>query len=282
MKITYDTIIEYLCSNNQNYTFLTKPNIIKFIDSDTNYIFHNKFDGFFRMGTLVYNKNDINISLFSSILFLMNKNFIYMDENEKIKNINKIINDMRNYWNTKYKKNKYFNKNDGEKLIINYKLNKLLEENFDNFLEMICFCFKINIIRLNYKKNNISLHYFKKFNDGSVNLFIPTIILGNYNNFWEPIYNNNSKIFNLKNKSLQFILKKIKIKSIKEILEESGLKSKNISVTFISKKEIIPTLQKSKLNKMRKNDLLNLASSLNISINQKNTKNIIINKILSL
>lgn len=281
MKITYDTIIEYLCSNNQNYSFITKPNIIKFIDSETNYDFNNKFNGFFRMGMLVYNKDDTNISFFTSLLFLMNKDFIYMDDEEKTKNVNKIINEMRNYWNTKFKNNKNFTKTDGEKIILKYQINKLEENDISNFLEMVCFCFKINIMRLDYKNNKLEIHYFKKFKKGELNIFYPTIILSNYNNFWEPVYNSNNRLFELKNKMFKFITDKYKIKKIDEILQESGVIKKENKSSFLSKEELEPLLQKSKLNKMKKDELINLANSLNIDINVKSTKKIIIENILS-
>lgn len=281
MKITYDTIIEYLCSNNQNYSFITKPNIIKFIDSETNYDFNNNFNGFFRMGMLVYNKDDTNISFFTSLLFLMNKDFIYMDDEEKTKNVNKIINEMRNYWNTKFKNNKNFTKTDGEKIILKYQINKLEENDISNFLEMVCFCFKINIMRLDYKNNKLEIHYFKKFKKGELNIFYPTIILSNYNNFWEPVYNSNNRLFELKNKMFKFITDKYKIKKIDEILQESGVIKKENKSSFLSKEELEPLLQKSKLNKMRKDELINLANSLNIDINVKSTKKIIIENILN-
>ena len=281
MKITYDTIIEYLCSNNQNYSFITKPNIIKFIDSETNYDFNNKFNGFFRMGMVVHNKNDINISFFTSLLFLMNKDFIYMDNEEKTKNVDKIINDMRNYWNTKFKNNNNFTKTDGEKIILKYQTNKLEENDIANFLEMVCFCFKINIMRLDYKNNKLEIHYFKKFKKGELNIFYPTIILSNYNNFWEPVYNSNNRLFELKNKMFKFITDKYKIKKINEILQESGVIKKENKSSFLSKEELEPLLQKSKLNKMKKDELINLANSLNIDINVKSTKKIIIENILS-
>ena len=281
MKITYDTIIEYLCSNNQNYSFITKPNIIKFIDSDTNYILNSKFNGFFRMGMLVYNKDDTNISFFTSLLFLMNKDFIYMDDDEKIKNVNKIINEMRNYWNTKFKNNKNFTKTDGEKIILKYQTNKLEEKDISNFLEMICFCFKINIMRLDYKNNKLEIHYFKKFKEGELNIYYPTIILSNYNNFWEPVYNSNNKLFELKNKIFKFATDKYKIKNVNDILQESGIIKKENKSSFLSKDELTPLLQKSKLNKMKKDELINLANSLNIDINVKSTKKIIIENILS-
>ena len=281
MKITYDTIIEYLCSNNQNYSFITKPNIIKFIDSETNYDFNNKFNGFFRMGMVVHNKNDINISFFTSLLFLMNKDFIYMDNEEKTKNVDKIINDMRNYWNTKFKNNNNFTKTDGEKIILKYQTNKLEENDIANFLEMVCFCFKINIMRLDYKNNKLEILYFKKFKKGELNIFYPTIILSNYNNFWEPVYNSNNRLFELKNKMFKFITDKYKIKKINEILQESGVIKKENKSSFLSKEELEPLLQKSKLNKMKKDELINLANSLNIDINVKSTKKIIIENILS-
>jgi len=268
MRITYDIIIEYLCNiPESDYTFLTKPNIIKFIND-------NRLKNFFRMGMLVYNKKDKNISLMSSILFLLDKNFMYSDTLEKINIIEKYLNDMRNYWNTKYKNNKQLSKIDGINLIFKYQKGEL-EEKLTQFLEVISFCLNINIVKFNFKNKKETIYYYNKLNP-----YKPTIFLANYNNFWEPIYTSEIKIFNLIEKKFNFLLKDKEILSLDEVLIKEKLKEK-YNNAFISKKELEPILKKSKLNKMKKQELLDLANNLNIFCNNKNTKKIIIEKILN-
>ena len=72
MEITYDLIIKYL-SNKNNFT--TPKNIFNY---SSNFIqkFKDLFtEGFYRYGITTYNKNNTNISIWSSILTALDKDF---------------------------------------------------------------------------------------------------------------------------------------------------------------------------------------------------------------
>ena len=89
MEITYDMIIKYLAVGNQN-KFTTKKN---FTNDSMN--FPKKFidyldPTYFRYGIQIYNNNQDNISFFTSIIHVLNKNFVLKDKNEQISYIKKL------------------------------------------------------------------------------------------------------------------------------------------------------------------------------------------------
>ena len=99
MDITFDTIIEYLSKKKDN--FINKINIVRPIDNFN-------FDlPVFRIG-VINTKNKKNISLIQSILYLLNPEYIYQSKDDKITMMEKLINDMRNYWKLNYKSDNDF------------------------------------------------------------------------------------------------------------------------------------------------------------------------------
>lgn len=291
MNITYKTIIETLCENKKsNFLFPTKKNLLNNIET-----FPDKFKNilnnkFYRYGIQVYDNEQNNISLWSTLIYLLNKKFILMDNNEQISYIELIKKQCINYLKKKHKnfsKRTKFSKQASIDILNNKSFNPLL-------IELLSFIFQINIIVFNFKSNEIHCISSNKI----LNCMKPFIIVGNYNNFWEPIHNNNNKIFKYND-----IIKKILSEDItyyeeeylekdliiidnilelldeekknlnikEEILSEESEESSNLY--FTNKKSIVNNYTKSKLIKMKKNNLVLLANDLGININSINTPN---------
>lgn len=143
---------------------------------------------------------------------------------------------------------------------------------YKKFYIILCKCFHINILILDFKNKETKL-YSDSF-DNIVNPFLPTIILSKYDNNFEPVYSNKYKIFNIMDDMFSSILNKYKIKTIKNL----NLKEKKNNNIFINTKNSIPN--KTKIKKMKKQDLFDLCITLKINFNNKDTRIILINKIL--
>ena len=140
MDITFDTIISILSNKKDN--FINKINIVKPIDKFN-------FDlPIFRIGVLNSNSKKNNISLFQSILYLVNKEYIFQTPENKINMMTKIINDIRNYWKLNYNSESNISLLDGEKLINNFP--KIDYEKFNETLFLLSFCLKSNFLVLDY------------------------------------------------------------------------------------------------------------------------------------
>lgn len=155
-----------------------------------------------------------------------------------------------------------------------------INEQFSNNISDIVKDFNINIIIFDYKNNNI----YAEYNGDFLNPWKPTIYLANYNDWFEPIITKDTRIFSLcsfkshilKNNILsQTILKfntdiPITINdNFNEIVELEGFKKKSISL-------------KSKYEKMKKDDLIQLCVKMNKTIEiVKPTKKDLIDIILN-
>ena len=259
MEINYDTIIKYLCNENNN-SFITKKNISRMITE------FSLFKNFFRTGINIFNQKNINMSLLYSILYNNNKQFIYLEDNEKFNNIEHILNNIKIEWNSITDSN--INKIEGTQLIFKYMNGKL--ENYKKFYIILCKCLHINILILDFKNKETKL-YSDSYN--IINPFLPTIILAKYDNNFEPVYSNEHKIFNIMNNMFSSILNKYKVKTIKDLT----LKNNNNNI-FINTNNSIPN--KTKIKKMKKQELLDLCTTMKIDFNNKDTRAILINKIL--
>lgn len=239
--LTYDIIIKHLMPAIN--TFSLQPNIVmKSVDFP---FFNNLFDDtFYRFG--VNNSN----SFANSINYCISNNTIDITNN-----INEII----------------------KKLDIN----------------IIIFDFKNNKIMAEYKDNNF------------LNPWKPTIFLANYDEWWEPIVCKDTKIFSFSSPKSNILKKNILNQNItrmngdvinindnfEEIIDMEGFNKKNISLsngedndnddeisnTFIIKEKP----NKTQLNKMKKDELINLCKQFNKNINSsKVTKKDLIDIIL--
>lgn len=242
--ITYDLIISTLMSNN---TFANKVNITQYSKDFT--FFNDIFDNtFYRQG--IY--QDKELSLFICILLCIDKDYFILTKNELFERAQLL--------NTS---------NDKIKAIVNN--------------------LKLNLIIFDFKNNKIKSAY-----DGDYfNPYIPTILLANYDNYWEPIINQDTYLFSYVSSKLNIFKYNIlsmdieyynndKVFTINDNIEDI-LNNENISNmdnTFISQSEIKTNLTKNKLQKMKKDELLNLCNELNIENNNKLKKSDIINLLL--
>ncbi len=149
----------------------------------------------------------------------------------------------------------------------------------------------INIIIFDFKNDKISCEYFGDY----FNPWRPTILLANYEEYYEPIVTKECKIFSfssyksniLKNNILSQQINKYNTDEMinindnfKEIIELENFIKLNQNDTFTSSEEEV--YNKTKLTKMKRDELIVLCNKLNKNITiSKPTKIDLINLILS-
>ena len=187
MEINYDLIIKYLVNkdktNKLTNTFTTQKNIYTY-STEWNDKFKELFtDKFYRYGVLINDNDNNNISFWASIIMLLYEEFIIPYNEDEIT----IINDFKNQLLEKYSNKKLsnfikgFDKNDFRERF------RLIADN--NVLQYIVDILNINIIILDFKNIIIKSVY----SDESLNPWKQTIILSNYDNYWEPVMMLNTK-----------------------------------------------------------------------------------------
>jgi hypothetical protein len=319
MEINYDLIIKYLVKKtdnvkpkNKSNDFITQKSIFNY---STN--FPDKFkelftDKFYRYGITTHDYENTNISFWSSFLTLIDKNFMIPYNNDEFS----LINQFKNQLVDKYTKSKLssiiksFDKND---------LRERLKLDPDIYiLQYIVDILDINFIIFDFESINVYTVYHKDI----MNPWKQTFLLSKFKNIWEPImmvknksetqrlfdYNDNviKKIIQTDNlieyfeknkieKEFMFInnindiilieKKKLKINET-PLLEdsESSVKTDDEDNIFVKNEELekINKLNKSKINKMKIQELWEIIGKLNIVIEKKNpTKSILMDSILN-
>lgn len=261
MEINYDMIIKYLVPNKNK--FVSKKNIHVYSDNfPTNFkeLLQNKF---YRFGvTQVDNKNN-NISLFTSILTLLKKEFVILSLEEEItvakkfRNLLKIENDIIN----------------------------------DDDLLLISKTLDINLIIFDFKDGEtIRIIYNTEICDP----WKVTLLLGNYNNMYEPIIydTNDKKLFSYNDQIIKKIygyVKEVKVYELKEIINklkseqttEESTEEDNIEKIFSKDIPENKDLTYNELNKLTKVKLSEILNEKNIKFNSKILKKDMIELILS-
>jgi len=289
MDLNYATIIKYLSENKNGIDFPIKKNIMRY----SNY-FENSFsnilsDDFYMYGIQVYDNSQNNISLWSSILYLVENKFLLMDKDQQISFVSLIKKQFIEFIKKNYKN--FINK---MKFSRNFSMDILIKNEYNPILlELISFCLDLNIIILNFETYKINIV-------NSQDIFNPwksTIILGKNKEFWQPICNKNSKIFNYSNTNLKNILNMeviyfeneyldrdfTLVDNLNELYDENRYNKKednsdSDSNSMFIKKSI--NLNKTKLNKMKKQEIINLIEEYNYNIDIKQNKKYLINQIL--
>lgn len=319
MEINYDLIIKYLVKKTDNAKPKIKSDIFITQKSIFNYStnFPDKFkelftDKFYRYGITTHDYENTNISFWSSLLTLIDKNFIIPYNIDEFT----LINQFKNQLVEKYMKSKLssilksFDKND---------LRERMKLDPDvHILQYIIDIIDINLLIFDFESTNIYAIYYKDM----MNPWKQTILLSKFKNYWEPImmvknksetqrlfdYNDNiiKKIINTENlvecfeknkndKEFMFLSnindvlviekKKLKIPEPQLIEDsDSSVKTDDENNIFVKKDELekIGKLNKSKINKMRVQELWDIIGKLNIVIEKKNpTKSILMDSILS-
>lgn len=258
-NITYELILKYLTPKKNIFiTELHKLNY-NFLDKYT----HILTDSYYRYGVITYDNNKNNISFWCSILILLKEDYVM--------NINdlSIINEYKNNLIDNYSKKisnflKKYEKNDFREY---FKLNPDII-----IIQYIVDILNINIFIFNLIENNIYVVY----KNNSMDPFINTILLANYNNLWEPIMTNNKKIFNYNDQIIKNLLNEdIKYYSSDNI-------NKVFSYNINDKNNInINNININKLDKLKKEELIKILELNNINYPKKNTNKQLIDLIKS-
>jgi hypothetical protein len=254
MTITYDLIIKTLTNNS---IFSCKLNIMKY-SSEFSFFKDNFDDSFYRYGVYQTNKDLENISLYSSIIFCIDDKYFNLTQDDILDRVNqfKQIGDIKNIVNS----------------------------------------LNLNIIVFDFEKQTKSFYYNGEF----FNLFKNTILLAKYENNWEPICSNDTKIFSYAHPKINIFKNKIIYTdsdiqfndNIDEIIHmefNQNIKNEECNESFTTPKYIYKNLTKNKLNKMKKEDIMQIINDLEIDnnklylkpSNKKPTKNDLIHIILN-
>lgn len=242
MEISYDMIIKYL-SKNDKKLFSTKKHILQHSDKFPEVfttLFQNKF---YKYGVTIYDQNNVNISLYMSILTLINKEFITFSANEEIEYMNKFKSTIKS----------------------------------SDIIQSTCDVLDCTILVFDFKNKNIKIAY----SNDECNPWKPIFLLGNYEDLWEPIMSESKRTFSYNHQIIKKILqdnieylndtkKYILNDNIKEHIDEIQ-ETKTILDTFINKKEL-ENNDTNILNKKTKNELLELCKNKNIKVNTKMLK----------
>jgi hypothetical protein len=185
MEINYDLIISYLVTNNNGESktkskpnnFITHKNIFNYSIN-----FPIKFkniltDKFYRYGITINDNENNNISFWSSVLTLIDKNFIIpysSDEQE-------LIVQFKTQLIEKYSKSKlssFIKKLDKNDLRERFKLDQDIYT-----IQYLVDILDINILIFDWETENIYSVYHKNM----MNPWKKTILLAKFKNYWEPI-----------------------------------------------------------------------------------------------
>ncbi len=259
MEITYDIIIKYL-SKNDKKTFSNKKHILQHSDKFPEIFstfFQNKF---YKYGITIFDQNKINISLYMSILTLINKEFITFTVEEEIVYMNKFKSSLKENYTT-------------------------FSNEPTNNLQLICDILDCTILIFDFKNKTIKSVYSNEV----CNPWKPIFLLSNYEDLWEPIMSESKRTFSYNHPIIKKILlegnieyinntKKYKInENIKDFVDEIT----DVLETFINKKEIDVNNEIMLLNKKNKNELLELCKTKNLKVNTKMLKKELVDLLLN-
>lgn len=290
MEINYETIISYLSKNNSkniNIPFITQKNINSYVKplitkptSETDMsvfpeVFKNVLtESFFRYGITVNDNDNNNISFWSSIITILDKQFVFplSYTHTEYEIINQFKTQLIDLYNPQLLCEfiKQYDKNDIKE---RFKLNP-------DFIviQYITEVLDINIIIFDFKDETIKAVY----PQDEMNPWKQTILLANYDLFWEPIMCKKSKgtiirLFDYNNP----VFKKI-INANITYLNELIIKKKfnfinNIQVVIANEERILkPNKDNSKLHQHTVADIevkdVNISNDITISISTLNTK----------
>jgi len=257
MEINYNLIIKYLVT--KKTTFASKKHIL--LSSD---LFPNKFKDLFQNKFYRYGINQTN-GFYNSLLTLLNKDFIMYNNNEEIYEVKQITNNIH----------------DVNINIIN-----------ENHIKHLSNLLQINILIFDFKNEEIKLVHC----EDECNPYKPTILIANYDEFYEPIMceTDNKKIFSYNdliikkiyqlqstklNEDLNKLLNEFLPKKIDHDLLLGGSTIVDDNQTFIKVNEN-KKFTEAELNKIKKEDLEKILDEKNIKIIGKKLKKELIKIIL--
>lgn len=261
MEISYDMIIKYL-SKSDKKLFTNKKHILQYSEKFPEFFSNFLQTKFYKYGVTIFDQN-INISLYMSILTLLNKEFITFSSDEELEYLNK--------FKASLKENSS-----------NYVSNSV--EN----IQLICDTLDCTFIIFDFKNKNIKISY----SNENCNPWKPIFLLANYEDLWEPIMYESKRTFSYNNPIIKKILiegnieyfndtKKYMLNdNIKDYIDEFQ-ETNNILEKFINKKDQELNDELTTFNKKTKNELLELCKTKNIKVNTKMLKKEIVDLLLN-
>jgi hypothetical protein len=282
MEINYDMILKYL---NKKEQFANKKNLIKFSEEFPNNFKELFGDKFYRIG-VTQTLNDLNISFFSSFMSLFTEEYITLLENEESIRITMLLEELSK-----------FTSDIGLKKKIKEK------ESSIHIMELLVNKFQINLLIFDFVDNQIYTVYPSEI----MNPWKPFFLFAKHNKTWEPIRNNEKKLFSYNDNVIKKIInhQSIEIKYYEgSIIKKDYFLLDNINE--IIKNEFTPNIIEEepteesnnnseedetedkvahdpvKLNKMTKDEIMKYMKTLNITVtNKKTTKKDLIEMIIS-
>lgn len=293
MDISYKTIIEFLCSAAEaENSFPSKRSIMV---SSENFpknfadIFHSS-DKINRFG-VTKNVNNKNISFLTSFLSLIDNKMMYADKKEEIKLVQNFIEMLKD--KVKSKQFKFELDMKFNKQVI---LDRINSYQFDDGIltQVISQLFDINFLIFDFSNENI----YTLFNGDYLNPWKATFLFAKKEDNWEPLFSDR-KSFCFNDNFLKSILTENEIMyyndsflekyytlldNIKELenINSSTELEESEDDTFINPVNEIKkmNLNKSKLKNMKKDNLVDIISKLNLDISISSNKTDMIDKIL--
>jgi hypothetical protein len=326
MEIDYELIIKYLVKKNSNGKSINKSNDFITHKNIYNYSinFPDKFkeiltDKFYRYGITTNDNENNNMSFWSSILTLIDTNFIIPYSSDELELITQFKRQLIEKYN-KSKLSSFIKDLDKNDLKERFKLDQDIYT-----LQYLVDIMDINILIFDWETMNIHCVYHKEI----MNPLKKTILLAKFKNQWEPIMmikikGETERLFDFNNSTIKkmltthnlisyfdgemvnkhFILnediysiaqqEKIKLKvkepPSKEVINNDSDSDSSVKTNsdendvFITEDELekLRKLSKIKLNKMKLCELFKLVNKLKIIITIENpTKSILITTILA-
>ena len=298
MEISYDTILKILLGKDDSNPFFNKLNIIQYANEFT--FFSELFDStFYRYGIHQMDDNKNNISFWSSLLFCFDTKYFSKVSSDILSDIvrfkTNMIEDLKS---TFTKTSNYIQDNTTFDNLRDIIKNNKTKNNI--FLEIVVEYLKVNLLIFDFKDNTISSVYYSDF----FNPWRPTIFLANYDDYWEPICSDEVKLFSFSSAKVNILKNKIlcsdityfgnlkefnindnliEIIDIEHLVNDMDDNSDTLSENmFTTQKNLTKNLTKNKLNKMKKEDILELITELNLKVQfPKPTKKTLIGIICS-
>ena len=251
MEISYDLIIKYLCPNNiiSHKKYEYKSTLQNTRDDN----FPEKLSIILKDYKIYGIKSyDNNLSFWAALLTIINNEFIISLDYDDIA----FINIYKNKLIDKYSKSKLFFKQDKCDIRELFKLNPTI-----NTLQYISDIMNYTIIICDMNVDKMYIVY----NSNYINPEHEVILLSKYNDLWEPIVKNNKKIFNYND--------------VSELINDISYYD-NIKILKLKPDIDCENINKTKLIKMKINEVILLCEKLNITLPIKYNKNILINLVL--
>ena len=300
MEINYEMIVKYLCKGKtENSKDVNNTGTSTFVTSKsaTNYNFPEKFkdvfnsESFYRYGVTTFN-NNMNISFWTSLLTLINKDFMIPYNNDE----NQMITEFKTNLLEQYKVSllsSFVKKTD--KIELREKL-KIQPDYI--VLQYIVDVLDINFIVFDFKTEE----YYTLYRNDIMNPFNRTFLFANYENNWEPIMLGTKKVFDYNDMIIKQILNQqgaalvkyydfintkkefmyINITNLDKVQtsDSDSVHTDSESETF----ELPSDLNKTKLTKMKIAEVQEIYNKLNSKLNNgkiKPTKPVMIDVILA-